>query len=208
MASCDVLTGADRFIAVSSPFDDAGIAALRATVGALRDEISAEMERDGHDAGRVEFQAHAAMHYAGQVADLPVDISWTLADGSGDLEGDFTRLYRRTYGSGAVVHGARIDVGRVRVQGRIRRGAVNGGGPAGAGDVLVQAGTRQVMFPEAPDMHDVPVIAAHGSLRGAAGEALEGPAILERYGETIVIPPGCRGEVMKDGSLLVDLEVS
>jgi N-methylhydantoinase A/oxoprolinase/acetone carboxylase beta subunit len=57
-------------------------------------------------------------------------------------------------------------------------------------------------------MHDVPVIPAHASLRGAAGATVDGPAIIERYGETIVIPPGHRGEVMKDGSLLVDLEAS
>jgi N-methylhydantoinase A len=208
MASCDVLTGADRFVAVSSPFDATAIDELRATIEELRADIAAELERDGHDVSRAGYHAHAAMRYSGQVAELPVDASWALTRDGGDLEADFTQLYRRTYGPGAVVDGARVDVARVRVQGRIPRGLVSNGAAAASDEPLRASGSRQVMFPDSAEMHDVPVIAAHASLRGAAGQLVEGPAIVERYGETIVIPPDHRGEVMTDGSLLVDLEAS
>ncbi len=64
-------------------------------------------------------------------------------------------------------------------------------------------GHRQAYFPETPGYTDCPVYDRY-ALR--AGDALDGPVIIEERESTLVIPPASRAVVDGYGNIIVDLE--
>lgn len=61
---------------------------------------------------------------------------------------------------------------------------------------------RQVCFAEAGGFVDCP---SYDRCRLAAGDGVEGPAIVEEMDSTTVIHPGFRGEVDRYGNLLIGI---
>jgi N-methylhydantoinase A len=68
-----------------------------------------------------------------------------------------------------------------------------------AGEASVVRGSRLVLF--GAERLQTAVVTGEP----AAGEVLEGPAVCELPEATVVIPPGWRGEVGRDGTLVLEL---
>jgi N-methylhydantoinase A len=206
MGACDTLYAAERTVRLRSPFARGDTAAIESATAELREAVRAEFRGDGQPEDRIRFHAQAGMRYQGQVSELPVQLGGDEAVDADRLVDGFLALYGRTYGSGAVVDGVPIELARLRVEGRIPRGPGAPAAGAARGEIPRPGRTRFVMFPDEQVGSEVPVLDVHGSMRPNAGARLLGPLIIERYGETIVIPRDLEVRVIADGSLVVELE--
>ncbi len=74
---------------------------------------------------------------------------------------------------------------------------------AGGGWARTQARSRLAYFGPKIGQVEVTVLTDRQDL---AGHTLVGPAILEEYDTTIVVPPGCRASLDELGNLLIDME--
>ena len=174
-------------------------------------EVADALGRDGRRAlagegyadGAVVLKFAADLRYRGQSSELTIPLDPAALTGSdlGWLAGRFEAEYRRAYGYStgepvelANLRLAAVGLGRDRLDfARIR---VDRGATAGA------SGTRSVSFSRAGGFAEVPLIA-----RGEVGPALlRGPAIIESYDTTIVVPPDAGYRADAIGNVVITLD--
>jgi N-methylhydantoinase A len=156
-----------------------------------RDAIAQVVEELGAH-GRRELGATAAelratyeLRYAGQAFELPIDAD--LAPEPSALREAFDRAHRERYGYAD--EAAELELVTVRVA-----VAVTGAdAPQAAAEPAPLRGTRQARFGR--DWHEA-------ALLGTGIATVEGPAIVELPGSTLVVPPGWAGRASADGVLL------
>ena len=168
-----------------------------------------EMEEQGEKAllaegtgpASIAFERQIDMRYVGQSYELSIP----FGDGKGEdgldamLE-DFHAEHERAYGFTAPGEPVEFVTLRLTAVGRIAKPKLPAL-PAGSGDVEAARRTvRQVYFAEASGFVDCP---SYDRYRLAAGDVVEGPAIVEEMDSTTVIHPGFRGEVDRYGNLLI-----
>jgi N-methylhydantoinase A len=189
---------------------------VRTRVGALRErfpllrEIFAEMERpvrrqlerEGFEAGQQKILRSLDLRYRGQAFELNLPV----ADGDADLasiEADFHRRHRAAYGHANPEAAIELVNARLTAYGLVLRPAAEPyAGPSGAmEDALVER--RPVWF--AGRSFDCPVWERDRLPRSAR---VVGPAIVEEFGATTVVPPGWRGGVDAYGNLLFEREAT
>ena len=146
------------------------------------------------------------MKYRLQVHELPLVVSGQVsAEEAAALQERFERQYEDIYGQGSGFSQVGVEVVKVRVDGAASPAAPPRGQAAGQPDPDATAaleGVRDAYFPSLgrfvpADVYD------GGRLR--YGNVLKGPCIIERTGDTIVIPNGAQGEVDAFGAIRVDL---
>jgi N-methylhydantoinase A len=198
-------------------------AELGDVLGRMESEARAQLAAEGFRGDAARLRRSADCRYEGQsfeltvpVADGPVE-AWTVTG----IEEAFGREHQRTYGHRAGddepveivslrVVGLGIPV-RPRVPDALR---VDRAGPGRA--VAPEArlcATRRVYF--GPDLgwRETPIIdrpdlatpRAGGSVGGVSPPGLLGPAIVEEYDATCLIPPGARGSLDAHGNIVIEL---
>ena len=142
------------------------------------------------------------MRFGMQVHELEVDVPngrLTLADLE-KITRDFVGKYEQTYGQDSAYTAAGIEYVNFRVSGTLDMERpqldVTGRASDGAGSIT---GRKKAFF--APGGEVDTDIHAGDKLR--PGQTFNGPAIVQRAGDTVVLPPGAFAEVDRFGGITI-----
>lgn len=196
-----MLTGGLVHVAEASypgtlPLAAADVDGLTRVFGELDRRLTAQFDREGVAPERVTRSAFLFMKYRLQPRGIavPLESVASLADQRGLVE-TFHRQYAELYGEISAYRQMAIELLTCRMVGRGESVAPRfvsdltetAGYPSAA-----LAGERPAYFEEAKTFVTTPVFDGG---RLAYGHHLDGPCIVERPGDTLVIPPGMRGVV-------------
>jgi N-methylhydantoinase A len=182
-----------------------------ATVNGLLDDLArAVLDRfagEGFARGDVRLGRAVDMRFSLQVHELDVPMGEGPLDPAAveALCGAFAEKYELTYGRNSAYPAAGMEMVTFRVVGtlplaRPRLAPSARGEPRGSA-----IGRREAWFAAAGGFMPVDV---HAGDRLHPGLTLAGPAIVQRMGDTVVIPPGWRVIVDGQGSLVIREEVA
>jgi N-methylhydantoinase A len=180
---------------------------VRTRVGPLRERwpqlpaLFAEMERgvrrqlelEGFDAGHQRLRRSLDLRYRSQAFELNVDLG---DEPLAAVEAAFHRQHLATYGHADETAPVELVNARLAAYGAVARPAAPRHEPAAAGLEAALVERRPVRFDGAD--HDCPVWERD---RLPADAVLAGPAIVEEFGATTVVPPGWRGALDAHGHL-------
>jgi len=193
MLACDITHTAEVSRTLVSPLSEDDIRQIGDTLGALEEHLRRQFTGEGTRAEAVSYARSLGVRFRNQVQTLPVPLqdgplSAGLAE---DLPADFARRYGQVYGEGAVLAGGRIEIDLHRVVGTqaVSRPPLAAGPQAGA--PAVPKGERQVHFGRSGF---VPTQIFDGAVL-QPGQVFCGPAVIERMGDSVVLPPGYQATV-------------
>jgi len=178
---------------------------VRTRVGPLRErwtqlpDLFAEMESglrrqlelEGFDGPRQRLHRSLDLRYRGQAFELNLE---TSDEGLATVEAAFHERHRAVYGHADLAATVELVNARVSAYGVVARPAIERPTAAAAGGALIER--RSVRFDGSA--HDCPVWERE---RWPEGAELSGPAIVEEFGATTVVPPGWRGRLDTHGNL-------
>jgi N-methylhydantoinase A len=176
-------------------------------------ELWTELERTAHEvlvseegisAERVRLERQADLKYYPQsfYLTLPIDDGELSQDYVSELFDGYHRTHEREFGYSIPPHAAEVEIGQIRVvaTGLIDKpglkpveGGPNGGGPAA---------TRQVHFEDYGGWVEA---AAHDREELRPGQRIEGPAVIDQFDSTTVLPPESRATVDEYANLLIEV---
>ncbi len=170
-----------------------------AIYGELADEIAARL---GHDRAAVAFQRLADMRYAGQAFELMVPLPDGPLDAAAieELGRRFEAEHERRYGH--AFHGEYpLEIVNLRLVGTVEpEGARSLARVRATAKAAPESGRRVYFGPETGAM-ETPIMP-----RAGLSEApRRGPAIIEQYEGTVVVPPDCSVRLDDNGSIVIDL---
>ncbi|HEX4033366.1 MAG TPA: hydantoinase/oxoprolinase family protein [Solirubrobacteraceae bacterium] len=195
MLTCDITHTAEASRVLSTPFSEDSLAGLTARFEALEQRVLGQFDAEGAPREEVSLARTIGVRFRQQVHTLEVEVDpGTLDEAAGEriLE-RFLERYRSVYGEGALLLGGGNEVELHRVVGTRPIEPVSFPAHESAGEDPGAAlkGERNAWFE--PDGFVATRVYDGHALR--AGNALEGPAIIERMGDSVVVPPGFRAVV-------------
>jgi N-methylhydantoinase A len=156
---------------------------------------------EGYAADTVDLRFAADLRYAGQSSQL------TIAVGTGGLDpavlrADFDRLYCDTFGYAAEAEAVELVNLRLSAIGRAENRLSFATLALDAHALAGSRGERPVHF-----TRGAPSETARLLPRSALGKVpVAGPAIIESYDTTIVVPPGCRASLAPSGCVAIAMD--
>ena len=173
---------------------------VQGALEAMANEGRVALAREGYDTSAVQFRYAADVRYSGQSSQLTVPISGVAHDVDG-LRAVFERVYFETFGY--IAKGEPIELVNLRLSaigtaaGRLVFGDLRLSARALAGE----SGERQVSFARGS-----PRIPTRLVPRAAVeGGPVAGPAIIESYDTTVVVPPNCSARATGCGCIAIDM---
>jgi N-methylhydantoinase A len=178
-------------------------------------ELWTELERTAHEvlvseegisAERVRLERQADLKYYPQsfYLTLPIDDGELSQDYVTDLFDGYHRTHEREFGYSIPPHAAEVEIGQIRVvaTGLIDKPGLKPveGGPNGAGP----AATRRVHFEDYGGWVEA---AAHDREELRPGQRIEGPAVIDQFDSTTVLPPESSATVDDYANLLIEVRV-
>jgi N-methylhydantoinase A len=199
----------DRVTTVNMKLDDGDWTRLEAAFQALEADARAVIERIGYRFSSLRVERHADGRFSGQGFNLLVALPDGPYDGAdaaatrAALQAAFEDSYRQKFAKTPPQVAIEFINIRVSVVGTLAEAAAVRSSPAGrtTGDAF--RGRRPVYFQEAGDYVSTPV---YDRLGLACGRTLEGPALVEEAGSTLVIAPGASAVVAGNGNIIVTLK--
>ena len=181
--------------------DARAVAAIDTTVRTLEKEAMAELVRAGAQ-GEITVERLLAVRFRGQsnVIDVVLDAARFDADAFAALTKKFEGIYEVLFGRGASYGGAGHEIVSARA---IARGVVQPPAARAQGKPLESAGARRVVFDNPAASIET---AIYKTRYPAPDVKVDGPAIIEFPGQSVVVPP--RGSAVADkfGNLHVSIE--
>ena len=161
------------------------------------EQICAEaLARNGVADADMAFFRYVDIQYRRQTHQITIPISShkLTPEDVDELIATFERKYEELYGKGAAYREAGVELTTFRVDavGRTPKPKLHRFGSAGEDASSAQTGVRAVYFPEAKKFVRTKV---YRGLNIRAGNRIDGPAILEYPGTTVVIGPGQKATV-------------
>jgi N-methylhydantoinase A len=205
MLTCDMLHTAEVSHLVATPFTDEDIAGLRARFAGLEQQVRRQFEREGARLDEVVLSRMVGARFRHQVHGLEVSVDQSLFDAGSAraLVSRFTDRYSQVYGEGAILANAEIEIDLHRVIGTRTMPSlpIEARTPDadGAHVTAMPKGERPVYFRSIGQV--TTAIYEGGALR--PGDEIVGPAIIERMGDGIVVPPQYGAVVDPFGSVLL-----
>lgn len=173
---------------------------LRTAFDEVRTGVSERFEHDvSNDA--IELATSISVQYSGQ--HNSVDVAYPSDSVTRESFAEFLEAfedeYESLYGRGAGFRDAGFELQSVRAVATVPLESLE---TTGEGEPLHVRETRPVVFddPESPVETDV-----YRTRRPAAGESLDGPAVIEYVGHTAVVPPGGRAKTDEYSNLHVEV---
>ncbi|MGE0716963.1 MAG: hydantoinase/oxoprolinase family protein [Alphaproteobacteria bacterium] len=188
--------------AVLTPIDEVPADRVLAVLAELAAEGRRALAAEGYGEAAARLRFAADLRYLGQSSELTVPMEAVFDDGSrSSLRTAFDRLYAETFGYDAADE--RVELVNLRLtavgtaENRLDFGRLALDARAMAGE----SGTRQVSF-----TRGAPLVATRLLPRAAVADGpVEGPAIIESYDTTIVVPPGCTARAAAAGCIAIDV---
>lgn len=195
MLTCDITHTAETSHVFSTPFGDEDLRALAERFDTLEQRVLSQFTSEGTAEDEVLLARTLGMRFRQQVqtVDVPVQSGAIDAATGVQLRQSFVNRYAQVYGSGALVTGGEQEVERHRVVGALPLQPIVFAEHADAGADATAALTarRPAYFHglgfTATDVYDGTAL--------QAGNIIAGPAIIERMGDSIVVPPDFRAQV-------------
>ncbi len=152
-------------------------------------------------ASEVRIDRSVSLRFRGQTHHLDVPVVSERFDAAAFAEATahFERDYEQLFGRGAAFSRAGYELLSVRAAGR---GMLPPPAHATRGDPPQRAGSRKVVFRDADQPVDT---AIWRTVYPAAGSVIDGPAIIEFPGQSVVVPPLARATADEHGNLHVNL---
>jgi N-methylhydantoinase A/oxoprolinase/acetone carboxylase beta subunit/N-methylhydantoinase B/oxoprolinase/acetone carboxylase alpha subunit len=206
MLTADLVHSFDRARPLSTPFDDEALETVRAIFDELRATAEQQLVSEGESVNTASFRRSVLMRFRAQVHEVEIELPDDLAidqAGMGALLDRFTDRYERTYGEGSAYPEAGVEITTFRLTATVPTSVRELPRlPAPEDDsTSARTGQRPAYF---DGVGFVPTAVFDGERLGP-GHRIAGPAVIERYGDTVVIPPGFSGEVDDRGSIYVDV---
>jgi N-methylhydantoinase A len=175
---------------------------LADSFAALEDSATQTLVEEGAESNRILLRRFLDMRYRGQEYTLPVPVTENLRTiGNFDaIRGRFDHLHQEHYGHSAPGEPVMIVNLRLSALGRFDN-SISLTAEFRDGD-RGQRGTRVVMFDDAEKTVICPIFLRAGMKPGAR---LEGPAVIEEIGATILLYPGDTMTVNELGHLVIDV---
>lgn len=151
------------------------------------------LHEEGFDDSDISFERFADFRYHGQEYVLTIPVPAGAIDMAA-VRASFDEAYDRQYGHSSPDAAVEVANLRVAALGTLRRPGI----PDPAVSARAAQRSRKVWFDGAE--HDTAILSRDGI---AAGETVEGPAIIEEATATTLLPPGWRAEIIAGGQLLL-----
>ncbi len=188
--------------AILQPLDTAPLDQVAGAVAALAADGREALAAEGYGQDAASLRFAADLRYVGQSSELTVPMAVPLdAPGRDRLREAFHRLYAETFGYRSdeaveLVNLRLTAVGTAENRLDFAHLVLDPNALAGG------SGTRMVSFERGQ-----PPIETRLAPRSAIAEGpIAGPAIIESYDTTIVVPPGCVARAVAAGCIAIDLE--
>ncbi|MCI2417384.1 hydantoinase/oxoprolinase family protein [Saccharopolyspora sp. K220] len=173
-------------------------------------ELFAGMERDGAEIlrdsgvadGEMSHSRSLEMRFVGQGSEIEVPVPPVGSNWHAQVRRNFAEQYRLRFGDVAP-HDVAIEVlsWRLTTRGPESDARMRLRPTSGSRDALI--GHRAAYFPQSGGYVDTPV---YDRYLLAPDSVLRGPALVEEREATLVLAPGMRCRVGKDGSIVIDLQ--
>jgi N-methylhydantoinase B len=190
MLTCDITHSAEISHQVVPPFDEASFAGMRDRLGKLEHDIIGQFRAEGTDASDVTVSRLLGIRFRGQVNTIAVPVTEAMLRVGGEqlMKERFVTRYAQTYGIGAILASGDIEIEPHRVIGTRKMNALPfplhpEGGPDAAGAVV---GEHDAYF----EGRGYTATTVYDGYRLRAGNIVDGPAIVQRMGDSVVVPPG------------------
>jgi N-methylhydantoinase A len=199
--SSDVLHVLERAELMAAPFDPG---ALNRVYGELEATGRAQLREEGFADDAIALRRFADMKFNLQIHRVEVPVpggDLGPAEAAAQVEA-FVERYEQIYGRGAAFVGAGVQIGVMRV---VARGRVRTPRPSAIADgaSATPVGERPVWWEAERGFRETAIY--DGTLAGA-GAAIDGPAVVEMPETTIVVHPGQRGRVDRQGSFVISVD--
>jgi N-methylhydantoinase A len=188
MLTGGVLHRAERSCVLRAPLSDDDAEKLAAMFAGLEEQLSGLFDREGIGAGSRRYERFVHMKYKLQPGSLAVPMNRSSDDCGRSLRADFEAQYTAIYGPNAAFRNSEVEIVRMHVEGTCDmappalspRPLATSSEAGGA-----RKGDRHVYWPEAASFMTTPI---YDGARLQPGMRIEGPAIVERMGDSIVLP--------------------
>lgn len=166
----------------------------------LQQEAFAWLSQEGLDRSRMELRCLADMRYVGQNYEItvPIDLKELDGDALAPILVRFYAEHEKLYGHAAEGELTQFVALRVSAQGKVPKPSFREGE---ARAKTASTRTRRVYFTGKSEALETTVL-ARDSLD--PGRVVSGPAIIEQYDSTTVIPPGWRASVDEFRNLILE----
>jgi N-methylhydantoinase A len=202
MLTTDIVFQEERSTTLRTPLNPANVESINTLYAELKSRLLQRFEQTGLDSKAVRLRRAIDMRFGMQVHELDVDVkdgTLTLADMEQTVS-DFIAKYEATYGQDSAYTAAGIEFVTFRITGTIamERPRLAGLDEAHSASTSL-IGRRRCYF--AP--HGYVEAEIHGGDRVHNGQIIAGPAIVQRPGDTVVLPPGARAKADNYGGLTI-----
>lgn len=207
MLTGGILHTLERAFPASLPLSPAQAKQLEETFQYLKDRVAELFDREGIDRSRQKLRCSLYLKYRMQPTALLVEIAESLdeLDNSAMIE-KFEERYHSIYGPNVGFANAGYEITKCRVDGiadstlpTIPQEEITS--PFNSEEAC--SGTRPAYFEDAKDFITTPTYL--GDLL-RPGMRLEGPAIIERMGDTVVLPPQTHASVDGFNNLILEVQ--
>jgi N-methylhydantoinase A len=180
------------------PLDQASAAGAAGLLRELAREAATDLERYGFAEGDIDELYRADIRYAGQdhTITVPLDAEW-LDDHAALLAGArerFVAAHTQLYGHGTLDPPLELVTSRARAVGRVARPPLAETPPSGGAEPIA----RRPVFFRGHGRLETPVYDRDGF------SAAVGPAIVEEWTTTIVVPPGWSARTDRLGNVVLE----
>jgi N-methylhydantoinase A len=175
--------------------------AIQAAFDAMRSDLLARARAEGYDAGAVSSQAYVDVRYRNQSSEItvPFDAARVSASALDAAVEAFEREFERTYGHRGQTKD--FELVNCRLIMTIARGVEHGGQWMLEKSAAGSRATRRIYFGPQHGWMDT-----RTSERSAlAAEPVTGPAIIEEYDTSVVVPPGCSASLDTYGNIVMQV---
>ena len=177
---------------------------IEAVYAVMAERLRAELVGSGASADRIVYRRSADMRYVGQGFEVNTPLAASLLEaGSGGVAACFHDAYERQYGHHLADQSIEALNWRLEASARVDWPAIAWRPERAAR--AVERRTRPVFFPDAGRFVETTVL-NEGDL--AEGAWCEGPALIEQAGSTVVVGPGDRCAMDREGHIRLILERS
>jgi N-methylhydantoinase A len=189
MLTCDITHTTESSRRTSTPFSGDDLRTIDERFNQLEQRITRQFEHEGAAGDDISLARAVGMRFRRQVTslDVQVDPGPFTADAGDRLLERFVVRYAQVHGQGALLPGGGIDVEHYRVTGTrsIEPVVFPVHEDAGSDASAALKGERSAHFEEA----GFTTTQVYDGDRLRAGNVVSGPALIERMGDTLVVPP-------------------
>lgn len=201
MLNADYL--ADRALTAVRPLSANTMTEVIADFGTLQKDVQSELESYGFAGDRTAYVHRLDMRYVGQAHTITITVSEPGGTSGESLLDEarttFAATHQQMYGHGTIDAPLEVVTARVRGVGEVQRPKWPPWGRSSPGDPV---GQRQVHFPDGG--YQATTIYRRDEL--GVEQRIAGPAIIEEWTTTIVVPPGWTATVDALGNLILSMK--